>query len=178
MGVSSSKGPYTKRPKSNMAYHLANYPHLQGFGLMPAINYAPLHYGPPQPLARRPRPRRNVTIDFITCGRRFQPDTRGTPCILRLSCINMKPPPSEMCRRCNGLDRELSDWLFRHGEYQEVCDRALDKIERAVDRWRPERHGPRLVAVIKCRAGVHRSVAMAEELARTVERWDGVNVTI
>ncbi|KAL8907429.1 MAG: hypothetical protein Q9207_001399 [Kuettlingeria erythrocarpa] len=146
---------------------------------MPITIYAPLSYGLPNPLApplQRRRP--NVTIDFITCGHLDQPDTRGIPCILRLNCIDMKPPTREMCNRYNGLDRELSAWLFRHREYHETCERALDKIESAVDGWRPERHGPRLVAIVRCRAGVHRSVAMAEELARVVSRWDGVDVTI
>lgn len=59
-----------------------------------------------------------------------------------------------------------------------MCLRALDSIEKAVDRWRPTKHGPRFVAIVKCKAGVHRSVAMAEKLAKEVRRWEGVSVDI
>lgn len=73
-----------------------------------------------------------------------------------------------MCLRCTGLNRELSDWLFAHREYWGRYHRALDKIADAVERWRPSRHRPRLVVIIKCKGGVHRSVAMAEKLAKEV----------
>lgn len=83
-----------------------------------------------------------------------------------------------MLLRYNGMDRELSEWFFARREYCVTHDRALDKIDDALERWQPNRHGPRLVVIVRCKAGVHRSVAMAERLAREVRRWDGVRITM
>ncbi|KAL9014440.1 MAG: hypothetical protein Q9173_000922 [Seirophora scorigena] len=133
----------------------------------------------PAPSHSRPPPhRRTVAIDFLTCGLSYRPNLGSTPCILSIKCHNLAPPSRNMCLRYSGLDRELSDWLFARREYRVKYQRALDKIEDALDRWRPGRDGPRLVAIVKCKAGVHRSVAMAEKLAKEVKRWKGVRTSV
>ncbi|KAI4133285.1 MAG: hypothetical protein LQ338_000343 [Usnochroma carphineum] len=155
----------------------AGPPLFPGSGAGASPYHVPVAYGllsPPPPPRRRPR----LEIEFLTCGRKYSPDIGSSPCILSISCIELEPPPRDMTLRYSGLDRELSDWLFSRGEYRRKYRRAIDKIADAVDRWRPSRHGPRFVAIVKCMAGVHRSVAMAEKLAREVGRWEGVSVTI
>lgn len=130
---------------------------------------------PPSCCPRRPR---KLKIDFYTCGRRYHPEVGSTPVILNMSCAKMLPPPTKMVQRYTGLDRKLSDWLFSHREYRVKCTRALDRIDDAIDAWRPSRDGPRLCVIVKCKAGVHRSVAMAERLAKEVRGWEGVRVSI
>lgn len=132
-------------------------------------------------MAARPRlrrPPRLVYIDFMTCGLNYHIDTGADPVILRMDCSTMLPPPKELCLQYCGLDRELSDWLFSHQEYRVRFKRALDRIEDGIEAWRPGRDGPRLCVIVNCQAGVHRSVAMAERLARKVNTWRGVRVTI
>ncbi|KAL8647931.1 MAG: hypothetical protein Q9210_005269 [Variospora velana] len=135
-------------------------------------------YYPLPPRARPPPRRRGVTIDFITCSLNYRPNLRSTPRILDLRCDSLPYPCRGMLLRYSGMDRELSEWFFAHREYRVTHNRALDEIDDALEKWQPNRHGPRLVAIVRCKAGVHRSVAMAERLAREVRRWDGVRITM
>ncbi|KAI4186669.1 MAG: hypothetical protein L6R41_003343 [Letrouitia leprolyta] len=137
----------------------------------------PYSHGMPPPSRPRRRPPL-VMIDFLTCGHQYHPNTGSVPVILNISCAKMLPPPNELCSRYCGLDRELSDWLFSHREYRARCSWALDMIQDGIDAWRPSRDRPRLCVIVKCKLGVHRSVAMAEKLARIVSGWRGVRVTI
>lgn len=129
----------------------------------------PYIYDLPPP--SRPHRCRELKIYFYTCGRSYRLSDGLGPRILSMSCADTTPPPPEMCLRFSGLDRELSDWLFSHREYRVKYTRALDRIADAVGAWQPSRDGPRFSAVIKCKAGVHRSVAMADKLAWEVSSW-------
>lgn len=180
MGFSLSKEIHPERSRRNMALPPMDYPHFQAMGLIPAHYHAPMHNDMPPPPHARPQRRCELKINFYTCGRDFdfRPYTDFAPCILNISCVSMQPPPQALCVRFSGRDRELSDWLFARREYRVKYGHALEKIADAVERWRPRRHGQRFCAIVKCMHGMHRSVAMADKLAREVSRWDGVKVSV
>ncbi|KAL9603910.1 MAG: hypothetical protein Q9219_000848 [cf. Caloplaca sp. 3 TL-2023] len=134
------------------------------------------HYhdvGPP----RRPQQPGRLEIIFYSCSRDYLLLT-GVPCILILDCSNMPAPEWNTCLQYSGLSPELSNWFFSRREYQVKLGHALDKIEQEIEAWRPHLHRPQVIVVVKCKYGVHRSVAMAERLAHEVNSWGRALISI
>ena len=171
----------TKRKQNReIECNMALVPLRYGHPLIDPLEIVPYEdpsylYGLPPPCPQRCH---ELEINFYSCGRRYRFERWVGPRILHISCANMRPPPSQMCSRYNGLDRELSDWLFKHREYRVKCERALDRVAEAINNWQPSSDGPRFCAVVRCKIGVHRSVAMAEMLAKEVSTWGGIRVTV
>lgn len=115
---------------------------------------------------------RSACVHFITFGRNYGPtqvDGRF-PTILSLDLSHHLPPPPHLCESLTGLDEKLSESFFSIRENKEQFRITLDMLEQ---KMRLEPQGACVAVLINCRAGMHRSVAMAEKLAMEVRRWDG-----
>lgn len=74
-------------------------------------------------------------------------------------------------RPLTGRDSEVRDYVFDHPDAGEFVDKASDMLEFLVPRFRNE--GKSYVAIaVGCTGGRHRSVAIAEELAKRLAGED------
>ncbi|MCJ1229352.1 hypothetical protein MMC12_006018 [Toensbergia leucococca] len=91
-----------------------------------------------------------------------------------VDCSELRAPPKYMCQTSTGLNPETAEAFFSHVANQERCLAALRDIKALLKAKTNKREV--LTVAVYCRAGMHRSVAMAEALAEHMrERW-GVNV--
>ena len=87
-----------------------------------------------------------------------------------------------MQKRYTGLDIELSDAFFDSTLTEKAYHNALDRIYNEANSWIEYNgygnDGDEVAVLVKCMAGMHRSVAMAERLADEVSRWRNVKVRV
>ncbi|MBQ9228373.1 MAG: RNase adapter RapZ [Eubacterium sp.] len=82
----------------------------------------------------------------------------------------------ESLRAKSGLDQEVTDYVFSFPETQELLDRLIALLDYLAPLYIKEGKS-QLVIAIGCTGGNHRSVAIAEALARHFEQsWDNVTV--
>lgn len=114
----------------------------------------------------------SVTIYFVTYGqkyRRREPRRQQAPTIGSIDCADLPAPPRDICRAYTGLDTVVSRDLFSHPESVAMFEDALNMIEDDLNGGRASRRS--VTVLVSCTAGMHRSVAMAERLAREVGSW-------
>ena len=97
--------------------------------------------------------------------------------ILEVDCSQLPAPPKYLCRQYTGLDPEIADSFFSVYENENTYQRALDELELILGSHRRRRSLHSYVMVlVSCRAGMHRIVAMAEELAEELGKWEAIRV--
>lgn len=87
-----------------------------------------------------------------------------------IPCISLQAPPSHLCNRYTGLDRIVSDTFFSYPANEAFYRQNRASLEYGLNNY-PS--GPRegcVVIAVSCKAGVHRSVAMAERMTRSLRR--------
>lgn len=127
---------------------------------------------------RRPRPLR---IKFISYSENLGRPSLRIPSLLTVDCTRLPTPSPRLQERYTGLDRTLSDALFTCDLFKGAYHNALGRIYRAVNLWIQEddyEEGEEVAVLVKCMAGMHRSVVMAEGLADEVDTWQGVQVRV
>ena len=114
-------------------------------------------------------------VHFITYGLSYGPTSViGFPLLFDLNLSKHQPPPEDLCDRYDGLDKVLADSFFSIRANEDEYHTAVAKIKEALDQvWRLKPPGGCVACLIHCNIGRHRSVAMAERLARKVRSWDG-----
>lgn len=133
--------------------------------------------------------RLDLCLHLITFGSYRGPPEIPIPIILHLDISTMRPPSRDLRQRYTGASPRLAAYFFSlpgHESYYRsmlaaLRDQLLEVLSDPEFRRSSERHGSRCVAVmLNCRAGMHRSVAVAERLARDVEswRWRGLRVGV
>lgn len=133
--------------------------------------------------------RPDLCLHLITFGTAFGTPESPIPVILHFDILTMPAPSRELRQRYTGALPRFAAAFFSlpgHESYYRSMLAALrDQLREVLSD--PEfyrssgRHGGRCVAVVlNCRAGMHRSVAVAERLARDVEswQWQGVRVGV
>lgn len=97
---------------------------------------------------------------------------RGATVLETIDCRNWNPPPPDLCRRYSGVSQPLQTSVFRQEPrgwniVSRAANQAIQKIKR-------ERIRGRVALVVFCMHGTHRSVTVAEYLARPFEceGWD------
>lgn len=96
------------------------------------------------------------------------------PVVQRVKCHELVPPPIHILRRSHGLNPELSRAFFALPANENAYHEALALLQSNL-RQVPI-HVTHVAVLTSCRAGMHRSVAMAERLANEVGGWYGVRV--
>lgn len=102
---------------------------------------------------------------------------------MTLDLSTMQAPPRHLCDRFTGINPEISQSYFavpgHEAHYLNVM-RTLENVLRDVYANPASRSGSDCLAVlVNCRAGMHRSVAVAERMARDVERnYGGEGVVV
>ena len=120
------------------------------------------------------RPRRRMRIDVTSFG--FK---RGVPRVLDLLFdVRFLPNPHWIpeLRRQTGRDEDVRDYVLNQGDSAEFMTKVDDMLDFLVPRYESE--GKAYLTIgIGCTGGRHRSVAIAEEIARRLEAR-GVDVTV
>lgn len=133
--------------------------------------------------------RPDLCLHLITFGSYRGSPEIPVPVILHFDISRMRPPSRDLRQRYTGASSRLAASFFSlpgHESYYqsmlaELRDRLLEVLSDPEFRRSSGRHGGGCVAVLlNCRAGMHRSVAVAERLAGDVEswRWRGVRVGV
>lgn len=107
------------------------------------------------------------------------------PVIMYFDLCTLQAPPRHLLERYTGASRVLSESFFslprNERFYQDSLDRLEEQLQRLSDS--PPREDIFLAVLVNCRAGMHRSVAMAERLATDMRSWrwdgfEGVNLVV
>ena len=117
-------------------------------------------------------------VHFLTYGLSYGPaDVKDVPVLFDLDLSKHWAPPSHLCDEYTGLHEVLADSFFSVQSNKDAYDKALRILWRELRQvWKVGPSGSCVACKIHCNIGRHRSVAMAERLARTVGRWDGFQV--
>jgi UPF0042 nucleotide-binding protein len=119
--------------------------------------------------------RRRMHIDIVSFG--FK---RGVPRVVDvLLDVRFLPNPHWVpeLRPRTGLDDAVRDYVLNQDDATEFLDRVSDLLEFLVPRYEAE--GKSYLTIgIGCTGGKHRSVALAEEVARRLLRDDAAEVTV
>ena len=108
------------------------------------------------------------------------------PVLARLDCRAMQPPPRHLLDMYTGASATLAHAFFSIPGHETIYRDAYlaleDELGMLLTNRNPRlRPGGCVAMLINCTAGMHRSVAMAERLARDVQdfwREDGVVVEV
>ncbi|AZA13642.1 glmZ(sRNA)-inactivating NTPase [Corynebacterium choanae] len=80
-------------------------------------------------------------------------------------------------RLFRGTDAAVSDYVLQSADAQQFVQRFVDMLQGMMAGYR--REGKSFVSVgVGCTGGHHRSVAVAEELAKRLQALDGIDVTV
>lgn len=116
------------------------------------------------------RSRLDQCVHFITYGLFHGPTGTRFPTVLTLDLSEHLPPPPDLCERFTGLDDEIVEAFFSTRANEDEFHSALRELRQKLKGWP---RGGCVAALINCTAGKHRSVAMAERLAKELRSWDG-----
>ena len=112
----------------------------------------------------------HTCVHFITYGRAYGPTSAtGVPVIFDLDLSNHWAPPAKLCDEYTGLQKELADSFFSNRANNDEYYRALRNFEERMKEIRMlTPPGGCVACLVHCNIGRHRSVAMAERLAKEV----------
>ena len=118
----------------------------------------------------------HTCVHFITYGRAYGPtNVTGVPVIFDLDLSNHWAPPAKLCDEYTGLQKELADSFFSNRANDDEYYRALRNFEERLKQIRKLKlPGDCVACLVHCNIGRHRSVAMAERLAKEVGYRKGV----
>ena len=88
-----------------------------------------------------------------------------------VDCSDLEPPPAYLCNRFTGLQREISDHFFSIPEHVDILEDVYSDLKEKIRDWSRDTDGHTLLVPVACRAGLHRSVAMAERIAKKISNW-------
>lgn len=118
----------------------------------------------------------NLHIHFVTYAKKHEAPRLDCPIVRSFDCSFLQPPSNGLCSRYTGLDRPLSDAFFSHPANEEQYSANLRTCAEGIEGWRLI--GSHVAILVLCRAGMHRSVAMAERLAKQISTWQYLDATV
>ena len=122
----------------------------------------------------------HACVHFITYGLHYgKTRVEGVPVLFDLDLSQHQPPPGDLCEQYTGQDKQLAKSFFAEKANEAEYHRTLGKVGKRLHQVsKHEPPGSCVACMIHCHIGRHRSVAMAERLAKAVARWDGYKVGI
>lgn len=129
------------------------------------------HYYPHSNWPRRPH---ELRITFISYSMRNGEPFLRVPVLLRFPCHELEPPDPYILHHWHGLNPELAHSFFANPDNEDAYQANVALLHSSLDRV--PQSMTHVAVLTSCRAGMHRSVAMAERLAREVGGWHGLRV--
>lgn len=115
-----------------------------------------------------------LKITFMSYSMNKGKPSLRMPVLQHFPCHELVPPDEYFLHRWHGLNPELARAFFAFPANENAYREALGLLESQLDLV--PAHVTHVAVLTSCRAGMHRSVAMAERLAKEVSRWHGVRV--
>ncbi len=90
----------------------------------------------------------------------------------------LAPPKKDIQERFAGRDPELANTFFNTADHEAQYQAMLKATKNSIRTWRCPANPPEdeIAVLIGCQAGMHRSVAVAERLAKDIGGWHGSGV--
>ena len=128
----------------------------------------------------------SVCLHIITSGETWGPPSVPMPVLCCLDCRGMQPPPRHLLDLYTGASPTLAHAFFSMPGHETTYRTAYRDLEDLLGMLLTNRNpqirpGGCVAFLISCRVGMHRSVAMAERLARDMQdlwRENGVRVEV
>ena len=126
----------------------------------------------------------SVCLHIITSGVTWGPPSVPMPVLCHFDCRTMQPPPRHLLDLYTGASPTLAHAFFSMPGHETIYLDVYLALEDQLGMLLSNpllRPGGCVAFLISCRVGMHRSVAMAERLARDVQdlwRDDGVVVEV
>lgn len=119
--------------------------------------------------------RTHPCVHLITFGSSYgKTEVVGFHVVLELDLSKNQAPPENLCERLTGQHQELSDSFFSFRKNEDEFHHALAMLRREIrEEMKLQPPGRCIAFLINCTIGRHRSVAMAERLARAVATLEG-----
>lgn len=112
----------------------------------------------------------NQCVHLITYGLFHGSTGTRFPTVLKLDLSKHEPPPHDLCEKFTGLHKEIREAFFAIRDNEEEFQSALKWLGQKLRGWP---RGGCVAVLINCWMGMHRSVAMAERLAKELNSWAG-----
>ena len=109
-------------------------------------------------------------VHLITYGLFHGSTGTRFPTVLELDLSKHEPPPEDLCERFTGMDKEIKEAFFAIRQNEDEYQSALRWLGQKLRGWP---RGGCVAVLINCWMGRHRSVAMAERLAKELNSWAG-----
>ncbi|KAF2134391.1 hypothetical protein P153DRAFT_380202 [Dothidotthia symphoricarpi CBS 119687] len=90
------------------------------------------------------------------------------PHLYTIDASNMTPPPSQICAAYSGLSPVVQEYVMQDARAREAVRRAVKELLAFGERKRGGRGRNEVALSVCCVAGTHRSVSIAERIAREV----------
>ncbi|MCJ1283237.1 hypothetical protein MMC26_002565 [Xylographa opegraphella] len=117
-----------------------------------------------------------VRLTILTCGLRTLRTLDGQN--YTIDCTGLRPPSRELQYSMNGTFREFRQAFFADEEARAELLSHTAILYRELRTIMYARGGADVFLVVHCKMGVHRSVSMAEVLAKRARSWWGVEVRL
>lgn len=115
-----------------------------------------------------------LRVTFMSYSMRKGQPRLDIPIAMVIACHELEPPDGYYLNRFHGLDDELQDAFFAIPENEDYYFNAWAELKWRLDRVYP--HITHVAVLTYCRAGMHRSVAMAERFAVDLFNYSNLNV--
>ncbi|MCJ1424117.1 hypothetical protein MMC29_002004 [Sticta canariensis] len=115
-----------------------------------------------------------LKITFMSYSMRKGEPRLPIPVLQRFPCHELEPPDRYILNHWHGLDPELAHAFFANPDNEDAYQENVALLQSSLHRV--PQSVTHVAVLTSCRAGMHRSVAMAERLAQEVGRWHGVRV--
>ena len=109
-------------------------------------------------------------VHLITYGLFHGSTGTRFPTVLQLDLSEHEPPPEDLCERFTGMNKEIKEAFFAIRQNEDEYQSALKWLGQKLRGWP---RGGCVAVLINCWMGRHRSVAMAERLAKELNSWAG-----
>ena len=134
---------------------------------LPTVTYTIRH---PEGEEARTRP----CVHLITYGHEYgKPQVLNFDSVLKLDLSGLEAPPRDLCDHFTGQDTLLVNSFFSVPANEKTFENALAELRYEIRKEAKRQPPGRCIAFrINCTIGRHRSVAMAERLAKAVASMD------
>ena len=113
---------------------------------------------------------RDQCVHLITYGLVHGSTGTRFSTVMELDLSEYEPPAQHLCERFTGMDKEISEAFFSIRKNEAEFQSALKSLAQKLKGWP---RGGCVAVLINCQMGRHRSVAMAERLAKELNSWIG-----
>ena len=117
-----------------------------------------------------------LQVQFLSYGQSQRAHPTGSNIVYRVDCSRLPAPPHHLCKVTTGLDVETAAAFWALGGNEEHYRRVVINTSKALHLALGDHKNQAVTVAVFCKLGMHRSVAMAERLAKHFAKVPGFSV--